>query len=343
MMAAPIRRPLGAALLLAVAVAGCDFTPTLDVETPAYERGLVLRSFLVADSVAAVWVSESWDPYEGRSYGYDPTARFGTEADVALYRDGQLVERLTARRDSCIDETQPPVPEGGTIRYLPCGPYAGTVPIEAGATYTVRVEKEAWPTAEGTVTVPRRPDVTVVEEAGGPGGDRRFRIDLRDRSGTDDLYGLSLYRWSQIYYESGCDETGCRDTTYAVETGSRFATSYETSDPVLIAAAREFDENVSFASFPDDTFDGRTKTFTISPSNAYFEGATDGRLTVQLAALSADVYDVYQITTFSGGDDNPFAEPINRPSNVTGGYGLVGGLALAEVTFEPRSGTAARR
>ena len=338
-MTAPTRL-LGAALLLAAA-AGCDFTPTLDVETPDYEAGLALRSFLVADSVAAVWVSGSWDPYEGRSYG-DPSADL-VEADVALYRDGQLVERLTARRDSCVDPTQPPVPPGGTVRTVPCGPYAGTVPIEAGATYTVRAEADGWEPVEATATVPVRPDVRIVEEAVGPAERRRFRVELRDPSGAGDLYGLSLYRWSQIYYESGCDETGCRDTTYVVETGDRFATSYETSDPVLIAGAREFDDDVSFASFSDDAFDGRTKTFTISPSANYaFSGGTDGRLTVQLAALSADLYDAYQIATFSGGDDNPFAEPINRPSNVEGGYGIVGGLALAEVTFEARAGAARR-
>ena len=39
------------------------------------------------------------------------------------------------------------------------------------------------------------------------------------------------------------------------------------------------------------------------------------------------------------GDDNPFVEPANLPSNVVGGYGVVGGLTLASVDFEP-SGSA---
>ncbi|WP_412068818.1 DUF4249 family protein [Rubrivirga sp. IMCC43871] len=93
---------------------------------------------------------------------------------------------------------------------------------------------------------------------------------------------------------------------------------------------------ISFASFPDDTFDGRTKTFTLSPSDRYAEGYRDGRLRIQIAALSADLYDAYRISYFSGGDDNPFAEPVNLPTNVVGGYGIVGAVTLAEATFEAR-------
>jgi len=333
MMTVSPSRVLVAVLLLASLVAGCDFTLTLDVDTPDYERGLVLRSFLVADSVAAAWVGKSWNPYEGHSYWPDPPL----PVDVALYRDGQLVERLTARRDSCADPTQQSVPEGGEVRFVPCGPYVGTVPIEAGATYTIRAEAEDWDPVEATVTVPLRPDVTIVEEAVGPSESRRFRIQIRDRIGTGDLYGLSLYRLKEIHREWSCEERVCRDTTYIMEATSRVATSYQTSDPILIAAARAFDNGISFASFSDDTFDARTQTFTISPSDYYVSQVTDGRLVVQVAALSDDVYDAYQIANFSGGDDNPFVEPINLPSNVTGGYGLVGALALAEVTFEARA------
>ena len=130
---------------------------------------------------------------------------------------------------------------------------------------------------------------------------------------------------------------------------------FSSSDPVLLAAARDFDledNTFGFVSVTDASFDGQAWTFTMteSPYCCYYERRPqqDGALTVQIAGLSGDVYDAYQILNFGGQDiENPFIEPVNVPSNVTGGYGLVGGVALAEVTMEReparRVGRLARR
>ncbi|WP_420456145.1 DUF4249 family protein [Rubrivirga sp.] len=328
-------RLLSFALLAAVA-AGCDFTPTLDIETPAYQDGLVLRSILAADSVATVWVGESWNPYEGRPID-DGSGPELIEADVSLFRDGQLVERLTARRDSCVDLDQPPVPEGGEVLLVPCGPYVGTVPVEAGGTYTVRAEVEGRTPVEGTTTVPRRPTVDVVEEETSSSESRRFRVRIGDPSGAGDRYGLSLLRSTFSVRSTTCENGVCTDSTYVFRTDGRGLTSFDTSDPVVLAASREIaGSGISLATFPDDTFEGRDKTFTITPSPNYVREDTDGPLTIQIATLADDVYDIYQIVAFSGGDDNPFAEPINLPSNVVGGYGLVSAVTLTEVAFGPR-------
>ncbi len=331
------------ALLLAAVVAGCDFTPTLDIETPTYQDGLVLRSILVADSVATVQVAESWDPYAGR-----PTSsterETKVEAVVTLWRDGVLIDRLTARRDSCVDLEQPPVSPGGTVLFVPCGPYAGTVPVEAGGTYTVRAEAQGRPTVEGTVTVPRRPAVDIVEETTEADPDRRFRIRLGDPPGPGDRYGLTLYYFATVGRGTICENDVCRDTTFAISNPGFFPMTYDTSDPVLLAAANEIaGSGIAFASFTDETFDGREKTFTITHSDRYrLDESADGAFRIQLAALSDDLYDAYRISYFSGGGDNPFAEPINLPSNVTGGYGLVGAVTLAEATFGPRERTYVR-
>ncbi|PAP75239.1 DUF4249 domain-containing protein [Rubrivirga marina] len=332
----------GVALLFALfAVAGCDFTPALDIETPPYEAGLVVRSVLVADSVALVRVGESWDPYEGRdlrNYQYGSSQQASGDAVVTLFRDGQFVERLALRPDSCEAYGLPPDPETGFAPTFPCGPYAGTVPIEAGATYTIRAEAEGLPPAEGTVTVPRRPTLAVVEEPTAPNADRRLRVTIGDPGGPGDLYGLSLLRSTVSTRSTTCVNGVCTDSTYVIRRDSRALTSFDTSDPVVLAAAREVaNSGISIATFPDETFDGRSKSFVITPSSNYAQEDTDGALVVQLAALSGDVYDIYQIVSFSGGGDNPFAEPINLPSNVEGGYGLVGALALAEVALPPRA------
>ena len=325
-------RALGAALLLAAVAAGCDFTPTLDVETPAFVPGVALRGFLVADSVAVLDVDQAWSPYEG--YPQDGPV-YGRATVITILRDGAVVERITERRDRCVDLGQPPVPPGGEIETYPCGPYAGTVPIEAGATYTLQVEAEGLPPAEATVSVPRRPTLEVTEEEGSL-GERRFRVRITDPAGAGDRYGFAFLRTYTYTTVSCAPQQECVETT---ET-RRYPLYFETSDPVLLSAAAEIDGDIAFVTFTDETFDGQTKTFTASASRAYPGKEPRDTVTVQLAALSGDVYDTYRIEYFSGGDDNPFAEPINLPSNVEGGYGLVGGLTLAEVTFETPEGAA---
>ncbi|MAQ93169.1 MAG: hypothetical protein CMM84_06550 [Rhodothermaceae bacterium] len=319
-------RSLGAALLLA-AVGGCDFTPALDIDTPAYEPGLVLRAVLAADSTVSLRVTESRDPYGGRLY-LGPTAP-SADATVTLLRDGQPVETLVLRPDVCDDYSRPPGPDGFPPTF-PCGPYQGTTRMEAGATYTFRVDAAGYPTATATVTIPRRPTLTATQE--GDGADRRFRVRLTDPAGLGDLYGLSLLRDYTYTSTVTCDpDTG--ECTEMTET-TRLLNSFTTSDPVLLSASVEIDGNITFVVFQDQTFDGQEKTFTMARDDRYGPGDAYGAETVQVAALSGDVYDAYRIEYFSGGDENPFAEPINLPSNVVGGYGLVGAVTLAEVTFE---------
>lgn len=322
-------------VVAASGLAACDFTSALDIETPEYVPGVVVRGFLVADSVAVIRLGESWDPYEGR-----PVNRNFREetpaAVVTLAREGLPADVLTLRSEACEDYSRPPDPTTGFPYTYECGPYVGTVPVEAGATYVLRVEAEGFAPAEATVTVPRRPEVAVTEEAVGTDQPRRLQIRLRDPLGAGDLYGLSLLSIARTGRGTICENSVCRDTVFVFENPSRGRLQFDTSDPLLVATAREFDDDIAFASFPDDTFDGREKTFSITPSTDYFEGSTEGELIVQIAALSSDVYDAYQIEFGSGGDDNPFAEPVNLPSNVEGGYGLVGGIALAEAAVPPR-------
>ena len=336
------------ALVLVTALAACDFTPALDIDVPEHEARAVIRAVLAADSVAVVRVGASGDPYGARrTYNrFDATP----EARVTLLREGGVVEVLAVRSLRCEDFSRE-----GTPTYE-CGPYAGTVPVEAGATYTVRVEMDGLPPAEGTVTVPPRPTVTVEEvtvkgEPTAPPEPRRFRVRIADAAGPGDRYGFGLGRSFASYTtETVCDGAGaCRDTVTGGPSPYRDLLPFRTSDPVLLAATRQIPgDEVRLATFTDQTFDGAAFSFEVEVDDFYYgdyDGAFAvdyGPLTVQVAALSTGVYDAYQISAFSLGDDNPFAEPANLPSNVEGGYGLVGAVALAEVAFPRRGGAGAR-
>ena len=340
-----------AALLAALApLAACDFQPTLDIDLPEHQPATVINAVLVVDSVATVRLGVSTDPYVLGTY--DP--RRGRPIDgavVTLLRDGQPVERLAVRPQTCEDYDY----QNGQVATYECGPYAGTVPVEAGGTYTVRAEVPGLPTAEGTVTMPRRPSITV-EEIGLTDERRQFRVRVQDPPGQGDRYGVALLSGPTRYTYPDCDDGNpptCRDIT---DVQPRQSSYFSSSDPVLLAAARDLDLGDSsylFLSVTDASFDGSTWTFAVTADYYYYDYGDEQEqdnnvLTVQIAGLSGDVYDAYQISTFGGQDiENPFIEPVNLPTNVTGGYGLVGGVALAEVTFEQeatrRVGRLARR
>ena len=142
------------------------------------------------------------------------------------------------------------------------------------------------------------------------------------------------YQGVQTECDYRTDPPTCTDRTVTYRAPDRFTSS----DPVILAAARDVefgDASYRFVSVTDNSFDGQTWDFTIRRAGGYeYAYSSDNTLTVQVAALSGDVYDAYQIASFGGqGDENPFVEPVNVPSNVVGGYGLVGAVALAEVTF----------
>ena len=324
---------LAALALAALLVAGCDFTPALDIDVPEHEARAVIRAVLAADSVAVVRVGVSRDPYGVRSGYYGPEAT--PAARVTLLREGGAAEVLALRSEPCVDFS------GLEEQTYECGPYVGAVPVEAGATYTVRVEVDGLPPAEGTVRVPPRPAVTVVEAAGGAG--RRFRVRLEDPAGAGDRYGFGFVRANgSVYQIETCDEGGvCRDSVVVDLGPDRYPVPFQTSDPVLLSATRQVPgEGVDFATFTDRTFDGGPFTFAVDVDDyEYVFGYAP--LTVQVAALSASVYDAYQVGAFSLGDDNPFAEPANLPTNVEGGYGVVGAVALAEVVFPGLGGAGA--
>ncbi len=336
----PVSRSLlTAAVLLAAVAGGCDFTPTLDIETPAYTPALAVRSVLAAGQTPTVRVSVSRDPYGPQPTDGDPPPSVTPEGiTVTLLRDGAVVETLTRRAQTCYGfQTSTCNAQTGRTdqeRRDPydCSAFVGQRPIEAGATYTVQAELDGYPTATATVTVPLRPAITV---DGGPGADaehRRVGVDLTDLPGAGSRYSLALSREFSSYTTSVCRVGGPRDTTITLSSPWTGGAQFTTTDPTLLAAAREPSGVLSFVTFSDATFEGGAYRFSVETPAQAGNVVSTGRFVVQVAALSPELYDAYQLTTFALGDENPFAEPVNLPSNVVGGYGRVGAAAITEAT-----------
>ena len=317
-------RPLVGLACVAVAASGCDFTPVLDIPLPEHQPGLVLHGLLVADSTVTLTVRRSQDPYT-----YPSAAESnGTPPDVTveLVRGGAVVEALRLRSETCVDYTYvggDPLgePEFAETPYE-CGRFVSESRIAAGETYTVRARVGGGNRAEATVTVPARVDVSEVAETG-----RSVSFRLRDPDGLGQRYAVQLAPVIQTYSDTyvECDHstgrpTNCRDTT--VTSTSTYVPPFTTRDPLLLAASRlPSDRELDFVTFDDRAFDGQERAFTL-------ELAGVRPRSVWVVALDPESYQAYQATYFSLGEDNPFEEPANLPSNVVGGYGLVGGAVI---------------
>ena len=339
------RRPtLVAALLLAVYAggAGCDFTPALDIETPAHEPAVVLRAVLAAGREPEVRVSVSRDPYaepeRERSLRGMPTR---VDGRLTLTRVGGAAEALAVERQTCYERRRTACdPETGrtieveAVGPFECGRYRGRTRVEAGATYTLRAEVPGLPPAEATVTVPPRPALAVERAGGGAAGAVPLRVRLRDAPGPS-RYGLTVLHEVDRIRTSVCRPGGARDTVVALRDPWLTRVPFVTDDPFLASAARAAGGALDFASFDDASFADGERTFAIESPPATAFGAT-GAVRVEVAALSAELYGAYQITAFALDEGNPFAEPIDLPSNVVGGYGRVGAVSVAHVTVPAR-------
>lgn len=336
------------AALLAGAVAGCDFTPTLDIPLPEFAPALAINGVLAADSTVEVRITTTADPYLRAPV----RGGFGVPegATAELFRDGAPLGALRLASARCDDRSVPAHPTEGPATYE-CGAFVSDALVEPGATYTVRASAPGYPTAEATVTVPGRLAVHV--EAGPPTEqpvpgytrvDRDLRVTVRDPAGLGDRYALLAVSgpFSRTHTDRGicvdpqCTET--RDTTYTVRY-DREPITYTTADPVLLAAARTIPSNgTTFITFTDEPFDGEQRTFPIR-TRVLHSGADRERdvAAVWVVALDADTFGAYQVAWFghpTGDDVNPFQEPINLPSNVTNGYGVLGAVTITEAPVE---------
>lgn len=328
---------------LAVALAGCDFTPTLDIETPTHDARAVVRAILVADSVASVRVSRSFNPYESNSILQVGTA---VDAVVTLVRGSGAEERLVLRSATCRGdggtrfdpETGQPVFTGEEFE---CGAFVSSRVLLPGETVTIRALVPERPPAETTVTIPDRPNLTVVEATSGPRGPRLLDLRFSDPPGRLNRYYTSVASPVGGFGGTNCVNNVCTDTSGVRLLRRPSPIPVTTSDPVL-TLDNVFDPGGrAFFVFTDDTFDGQSRSVrlaTAARTGAVQDQIADAPLTVTLAALSPELYEAYRLSrAVTVSRDLPFAEPANGTTNVSGGYGFVGAATVARVRLPAAS------
>ena len=325
--------------VLAGALGGCDFTPTLDVPLPDFEPALTINGVLAADSTVEVRVTLARDPYVIPPP--DPDGRFNRPdvfyapdgASAELLRDGASLGALRLDPRPCRD-----VFDEAPVLEARCGAFVSDVVTEAGATYTVRASAPGVPPAEATVTVPARVPASATGSPSrqiGPRTDTDLEVTFRDPQGAGQRYTLMVVS-GPYSYESPTYCDGCGDST-VTRHSNRVPIGYTTSDPVLLAGARTIPSSgVDFITFTDEAFDGTARTFPLRAQQFNYERAGEVAPIAAVRVVSIDdrTFGAYQIAWFGGGNDNPFAEPADLPSNVVGGYGLLGAVAITEALIE---------
>lgn len=314
-------RALALAASLAV-LAGCDFTPALDVDVPEFQPGLALGAVLTADSTVVVGVALARDPYAPRPYTRPEIAGL----TVTVARAGDAPETLTP--SLCA----PPPYEPGPAR--DCGRFVGQTVVQPGATYTVRATAPGLPAAEATVAVPARPAVTSTTPWAPGDTEAEVRLTLDDPPG-EHRYALAVTHRARY-------ETEVYDPQTGLPTGDRqtqdvsYWSPYQTTHPTLLAASAPTGTpgEAGLIVFDDRTFAGARLTADLTVSVLLFGPETeypDGPPRAVVYGLSPELADAYAARYLTlGGADNPFVEPGNAASNVRGGYGLVGAIAASE-------------
>lgn len=340
---------LAVALALAASLAACDFTPALDIDTPEFAPALTINGVLAADSTVEVSITAAADPY-----GLTPVARDSSGGPFTvirgsdesrfvvpngltaeIWRDGTRLGALRRISRPCSDDGRPDVPT--------CETMVSDVVTEAGGRYTVRTQAPGFPLAEATVTVPTRPVASVTGGASrtvGPRTDTDLTVTFQDPPGLGQRYALMVVTDSfttrgRTY--TGCDESGCvvvRDTTFK-RFSNRSPVGYTTSNPILLAGARTIPSSgTDFITFTDESFDGQTRAFSVRAQQFDYAAAEDRQIAplagAWVVSIDAATFGAYQIAWFSLGEGNPFREPTRLPSNVIGGYGILGAVTITE-------------
>jgi len=176
----------------------------------------------------------------------------------------------------------------------------------SGETYQIDVNHPELSTVTAEVSIPNRLD-------------NLRNIEFKENGGVD----LDGYRISAISFDivdpEGEDNYYEIKLEYRREAGDEFRPIYITSiDPVY-----EEDNYTNGGYVRDRTFDGDTKFFQVQFDN-YYSTIEEVEFRILWRSLNKESYEFNKaLSIFRSNGDNPFASPIQIPSNIEGGLGFI--------------------
>ena len=264
---------------------------------------------------------------------------------------GPMQVHLSASRH-ILDKEPPPAVEGAQVqvyahdtllatladslegRYM-----AADMQVKRGVTYTVTATKNGYESISATVTVPVdtahitevKMDTVEVNEFGYKTLQPRLQIMVDDPPGQEDFYMIAVFKEGYYYeYDYSVDPPVLIDSTEYYEQMDIY-----TRDP----GVEEYMDYGQELLFKDDLFDGQQYTFNILLT-VYIDEYSDlpeGNFTYRaaVAKISRGYYlykASYEYQVWNTG--NPFAQPVQVYTNVSNGYGILGGKNTVYISLD---------
>ncbi len=255
-----------------------------DANLPKHKEGFAVEAFLQEGKPAKVFVDRSV-PIHQQTDTLDKG-----KTTVTLSQDGKAIK---------------------TLEYQKNGFYTGSVPVEAGKEYTVKVNGNELSDARGSTKIPDK--VTLDTLKFDDSADRTPNTEIMHAitfSFEDPAGQIDYYSFEGIMVDSGKQN---RVKLSSFDLSSDF--SYR---------------KVTYMN--DSDFDGQKKSFTVLINGVKYDpGYVEKHFAFKFKHLSESMYNYLKSLSqqASAGGTGPFSgEPALSEGNIDNGYGCVGGLAV---------------
>lgn len=291
---------IGLGLLMPVAIVICGLISCekiIDISIPEKERKIVVNGLINPDKNVRVNLSQSISVLE------KDTVIPIVGGDVNLYHGTDLIGKLSE--------------ESGGFYSLP------DFKPQIGQSYRLTATGNGLKSVEATAVLPPLvpfisvDTATLINQWGGR--ELRLAIKFKDPANVKNVYGFGVDLTTKEFDYSTMSYTGRKLTNTAY--------LYANADKLLQDETHYFEGKLFF---DDLLFDGLTKTVELSVSDySLFESDTIW-VEVRMEQIDPSYY-LYAVSNeaYQGAHGNPFSEPVQVYTNVSGGYGIFAGSSAA--------------
>ncbi|MFH0761756.1 MAG: DUF4249 domain-containing protein [Bacteroidota bacterium] len=280
-------------------VMGCE--KIIDIDIPDSERKIVVNGIISEDQALSVNLSKSLTVLEPDEFVYI------NGADVRLFSGELMIGKLTA--DTAGQYSLPAFKPLTGVNYRLTVDYPGLNSVEATTTVPEMVPIYSWDT------------LIKVSEWGYR--DYVLKVVFNDPADVANYYGISVFvTYKEIDYYT------MKPTGKVI---TRLVYIYSDSDLFLQDESHNYGGKIYF---DDLLFDGQTKTTEVGLYDYAFEEADTAWVDVHLEQLDP-AYFKYVVSNeaYQSTHNNPFAEPVQVYTNVSGGLGIFSSYSFASKTF----------
>ncbi len=277
-------------------------TKEIDIDYPEMPKQLNLNSVLTAGQSVTASLSSTLPFGEG---GLSPSYKNGL---ITLIENGVLIDTLKI----CGATFRPSANDTAWT-------YCSNHIVKQENEYELRAYVNGFPEVSGKTYIPKKAIVHKIlsEEDGDEGVP--FEIQMEDPDADENFYILEM-RYEAFGVDSTIGYLSTTDPTLNLYSSAQLGVPQFRNN--------RSDANKMF--FTDKYFDGNIKKLVLRVDFDY--GVEANKLV--LRSVSKQHYEYYRNLEINKGvANNPFSEPLRVKSNVTNGFGLVGGVNETVVRF----------